>query len=158
MNKFGIKVLAMDVDGTLTDGKIYIGASGESFKVFDIKDGYAIKHFLPDMGITPIIVTGRESAFVSVRAKELGIQHIYQGITAKDEVMYEICQQHHVNLTQIAFIGDDLNDLPAMEIVGLAACPSNAALEVKNISTYICQSSGGSGAVREFCEWLRCES
>jgi len=150
-----IKILAMDVDGTLTDGKIYMGVSGESFKAFDVKDGYAIKHFLPEMNIIPVIVTGRSSPFVVARARELGILHLYQGIMAKDEAVHEICRQHHVNLSQIAFIGDDLNDLPAMQIVGLAACPADAVPEVRNASHYICQKSGGSGAVREFCEWLR---
>lgn len=150
-----IKALIMDVDGTLTDGKVYIGSDGEVFKAFHIKDGYAIKHILPEINCIPIIITGRTSRAVEIRASELGIKHIYQGIADKLGLLEQLCTELNFLPEEAAYIGDDLNDIDIMKAVGLAACPADAVDEVKNIAKYICSRIGGDGAVRELCDFLK---
>lgn len=149
-----ILALVMDVDGTLTDGKIYMGANGEVLKAFSVKDGYGIGKILPQYGIDPIIITGRSSAIVEQRARELGIQSLYQGIDDKQACLCAISLERKVSFEQIACIGDDLNDLPMMLLCGIKGCPADAAAEVKAVCDYICTTSGGQGAVREFIEWI----
>lgn len=153
MNK-NIKILFMDVDGTLTDGKIYMGSNGEAMKAFDIKDGYGIREVLPKHGIIPVIITGRVSEIVNNRAKELQITELYQGKHEKQETMLRVLDKYHYSGCEAAYIGDDILDISCMELCGIKGCPSDAAPEVKEISDYICQAPGGSGAVREFIEWL----
>lgn len=152
-----IKLLVMDVDGTLTDGKIYMGPSGEVMKAFDVKDGYAIAHMLPEMGIVPVILTGRKSAIVENRARELGIKELHQGVSDKLVVLKAIALSYHASPEEIAYIGDDLNDLDCIEFAGFSACPADAAGEVKRKVSYICESYGGQGALREMAERLRNE-
>lgn len=155
LSEIHIKFLIMDVDGTLTDGKIYMAASGELFKAFDIKDGCGIHDILPKHNITPVIITARESQIVLNRAKELSITHVYQGCRDKLSKLKEVCNNE---LNTVAYIGDDILDLQCMEPVkaagGITACPSDAVDEVKHIADYVCEKSGGNGAVREFIEWL----
>ena len=148
-----IKMLVMDVDGTLTDGKIYMGSDGEVFKAFDVKDGYAIAH-LHEVGIIPVIITGRKSKIVENRAKELNIKEVYQGVSDKVEKLKEVAKDNGVLLEEVAYIGDDLNDLDCMGICGLSACPNDAIDEVIQNVNYICKHSGGNGAVREFIEYI----
>ena len=142
----------MDVDGTLTDGKIYMGENGEVMKAFDIKDGYAIAHMLPEMGIVPVIITGRTSKIVENRAKELGITELYQGRRDKLNVMYEVMKKYNCTKENCAYIGDDVFDIPCMEQCAVSACPADAVQEVKDISSYICVSKAGHGAVREIID------
>lgn len=149
-----IKVLAMDVDGTLTDGKINIGRDGEIFKSFDVKDGYAIKHLLPKFDILPVIITGRISEITENRAKELGIEYLYQNIKNKQEILLDLCKKHKIELQNIAYIGDDLNDLEIMQNVALAGCPADAVKEIRSIAHFISNKNGGNGAVRDFIEWI----
>ncbi len=149
-----IKVLIMDVDGTLTDGKIYMGNSGECFKAFDIKDGYGIHNILPTYSITPVIITGRTSAIVERRAAELGIIQLYQGVLDKEECLRQIAESNSVSLAEIACIGDDVIDIPMMNLCGVSGCPSDAVTEVRERCDYVCKASGGQGAVREFIEWV----
>ena len=149
-----IKLFVMDVDGTLTDGKIYIGANGEVMKAFDIKDGYAIAHILPKSGIVSVIITGRESAIVSARAKELKISELYQGVQDKLEKLKEIAEKFGASVDEIAYIGDDVNDLPCIEYCELTACPSDAIDDVKKKVKYICSHEAGRGAVREWIDYL----
>ena len=149
-----IKMLVMDVDGTLTDGHIYIGPSGEVMKAFDVKDGYAIAHILPKVGITPVIITGRSSAIVEYRAKELKINELYQGVGDKLTKLKEVATAHGLTAKEIAYVGDDLNDLDCIKFCGVSACPQDAIPEVKESVSYICAHNGGSGAVREFVETL----
>lgn len=149
-----IKAVVFDVDGTLTDGKIHISESGELFKSFDVKDGYGIRNILPTYGIIPVIITGRTSKIVEFRAKELGIEYLYQGIKDKAGCVRDIAEKMDIPLNHIACIGDDLNDIPMMELCGLRGCPSDAVADVKEICDYVCKSAGGHGAVREFIEWL----
>jgi 3-deoxy-D-manno-octulosonate 8-phosphate phosphatase (KDO 8-P phosphatase) len=153
-----IKHLVLDVDGTLTDGKVYMGASGELMKAFNIKDGYGIHDMLIPAGITPIIITGRDSAIVTNRALELGIAEVHQGIRDKLGKMKELLSSLNGKLQYTAYIGDDLNDLVCMKAVkgegGLVGCPADAASEVKEICNYVCKKKGGDGAVREFIEYI----
>jgi len=146
-------MLVMDVDGTLTDGKIYMSANGELMKAFNIKDGYAIAR-LRDYGIEPIIITGRSSEIVQQRCAELKISEIHQGIDNKSYKLREICKRRHVTLSQVAYIGDDMNDLSCMKICGFSACPADAMKQVKDSVNFVCEANGGNGAVREFIDYL----
>ena len=148
-----IKLLVMDVDGTLTDGKIYMSANGELMKAFNIKDGYAIAR-LREYGIEPVVITGRSSDIVSHRCSELKINELYQGIENKSFKLREVCKNLNLNLSQVAYIGDDLNDWPCMKICGCSACPSDAIKQVKESVNYVCEAKGGDGAVREFIDFL----
>ena len=148
-----IKLLVMDVDGTLTDGKIYMSANGELMKAFNIKDGYAIAR-LRDYGIEPVIITGRSSEIVRQRCAELKIIEFHQGIDNKSFKLRDVCEKYHIDLSQAAYIGDDLNDLPCMKICGFSACPSDAMKSVKNAVNYVCEAKGGEGAVRELVDYL----
>ncbi len=145
-----IKLLVMDVDGTLTDGHIYIGSNGELMKAFDVKDGYAIYHMLPANNITPVIITGRSSAIVAARAKELKITELHQGVSDKLAVLKEVAAKYNALPEEIAYIGDDLNDLDCMSYCGCTACPADAVDEVLETAKYVCTHNGGQGAVRDF--------
>ncbi len=149
-----VKMLVMDVDGTLTDGKIYYYSDGTEGKAFDVKDGYAIKHFLPQMGIVPVIITGRISDIVSRRAEELGSREVHQGIQNKIELFDMLLEKYGVGEENVAYIGDDLNDLPFIQKVGLSFCPCDAAEEIRKAVDITLMSAGGNGAVRECVEWL----
>lgn len=153
--KFTIKAIVMDVDGTLTDGGLYISETGELVKRFHVKDGYAIHDLLPQLGIIPIIITGRKSDIVLRRCNELGIVHVVQGSTEKLADLTKILSLEHIELAETAYIGDDINDLECMKKVGVKGCPCDAVDEVKKVVDYITKCSGGNGAVREFIEWLK---
>lgn len=152
-----IKIFIMDVDGTMTDGKIYMGAAGELIKAFDIKDGYGIHEILPAHGVTTVIMTGRMSQIVVNRARELEINYVLQNIKDKKEAIYDLSKKLGVSTAEMAYIGDDLIDKPAIKLCGISACPADAVNEVKSIVTYVCTKNGGDGAVREFIEWLLLE-
>jgi 3-deoxy-D-manno-octulosonate 8-phosphate phosphatase (KDO 8-P phosphatase) len=147
-----IKMLVMDVDGTLTDGCIYTGAEGEMMKAFHVQDGYAIAHVLPEKGIVPVIITGRSSKIMERRAAELKINHLHQGIADKLSKLEEVADVLGVAAEEIAYIGDDVNDLDCIRYCGLTACPADAVGAVRNAVDYICGRNGGSGAVREFID------
>ena len=149
-----IKALAMDVDGTLTDGKMHMGEKGELFKSLHVKDGYAIHHMLPQMGIIPIIVTGRNSLIVERRCNEIGVVHIAQGSIKKVEDLKHILEELNIEWKDTAYIGDDKNDLECMKLAGVTGCPLDAVNEVKQQSDFISEYYGGCGAVREFVEWI----
>ncbi len=144
----------MDVDGTLTDGKINMGPDGELFKAFDIKDGYAINEMLPAHGIVPAIITGRTSSIVENRARELHIGELHQGKHDKLDTLKELMKKHGCTRENVAYIGDDILDIECMEQCGLVGCPADAAQKVKDIAHYICRNRGGDGAVREFIEFI----
>lgn len=148
-----IKMLVMDVDGTLTDGRIYIGAGGEAFKAFNVKDGYGIT-CLRKHGVIPVIITGRKSDIVSRRAEELGIIELHQGVGDKLQKLKEVAQKYGCAFDEIAYIGDDLNDLECIQYCGLTACPADAMDEVKKGVGYVCKNAGGCGAVREYVEYI----
>lgn len=152
-----INLLVMDVDGTLTDGKIYMGDSGEVCKAFDIKDGCGIRMILAPAGIKPVIITGRKSKILENRCNELGITELYQDVSDKVACLNMLLGSNP-DYSKVAYIGDDINDLPCMELIktngGIVGCPADAADKVKKIASYICIRNGGNGAVREFIEWL----
>lgn len=149
-----IKMLVMDVDGTLTDGRIYIGAQGEIMKAFDVKDGYGIVEFRQSGGV-PVIITGRRSEIVKTRCRELGIDELYQGISNKLEQLKKVAEKHQVLPKEIAYIGDDLNDLECIQYCGYSGCPRDAIEEIKRYVSYVCLNDGGKGAVREFIGCIR---
>lgn len=154
MRNDNIKILVLDVDGTLTDGKVYIGETGELFKAFDIKDGLGIHDLLPRYGIVPVIITGRQSTILAVRCKEIGIEYLYQGVSDKVGTLKRLLEEWELDYKNCAYIGDDVNDLPCMKLVAVSGCPADAVMEVKQKVQYIATRNGGCGAVREFIEWL----
>lgn len=149
-----IKLFVMDVDGTLTDGKIYMGNQGEVFKAFDVRDGYAINNILRRYGVKTAIITGRRSKIVENRSKELKIDFLYQDIKDKLSVLQELSNQLAVSFEQIVYMGDDVADLECMKRCKYSACPVDAVSEIKANSKYICKAEGGRGAVREYVEYL----
>lgn len=155
-----IRLVVFDVDGTLTDGKIYMGEQGEVFKVFDIKDGLGIHDLLPRYGIASAVITARTSGIVANRCRELGIEYCRQGIRDKVGALAEIARELGLaeNESRVyeeaAYMGDDLIDLPCMLRCGLIACPSNAAGEVREVAHFCSDQPGGDGAARQFIEWL----
>lgn len=148
-----IKLLIIDVDGTLTDGIVYIGNHGELCKGFYVRDGIGILNLIK-AGITPVILTSRESEIVLQRCKELGIRQIFQNVKDKREKLLEIERELKVKSEEIAYIADDINDLDAMKLAGMKGCPADAVPEVKKICEFISQFNGGRGAVREFIEYI----
>ncbi len=159
-----IKFLVMDVDGTLTDGKIYMGKDGEVCKAFDIKDGCGIKDILPKHEIIPVIITARSSVIVKNRCEELGISMCYQGTRHKYDKLMEIISDYNnehgekYTLENCAYIGDDIVDLFCMKEIkksnGIVGCPQNSTKEVVEVSDFVSHCKGGEGAVREFIEWI----
>lgn len=149
-----IKLFVMDVDGTLTDGKIYMGNNGELMKAFNVKDGYAISQLITKQRIIPIIITGRESRIIEQRAAELGIVELYQGVEDKISLLKMLAKKYNTNSDEIAYIGDDVNDLECINFCKFTACPADAHDIVKPEVSYICSKTGGNGAVREFIDWI----
>ncbi|MBT1177911.1 KdsC family phosphatase [Bifidobacterium callimiconis] len=149
-----IRLLVMDVDGTLTDGRICIGADGEMMKTFNCKDGYGIKHLLPAAGITPMIITGRNSTILARRADELGITELYQGVHDKLPLLRRLMEERGLTPNEVAYIGDDFNDLEAIRFAGLSGCPADSTQGIIDVVDYVCRRDGGRGAVREFIEHM----
>lgn len=154
-----IKLLILDIDGTMTDGKIYMSSDGEMLKSFSIKDGYGITHILPQLSIKPIVITGRKSKIVENRCSELKITDIYQGCSNKMEVLIKVMADYSVSFNELAYIGDDDNDLDCMTKIkkagGFVGCPFDASPNVVRIADYISDKCGGDGAVRDFIERLQ---
>ena len=148
-----IKLLILDVDGVLTDGKILYSDSGEEIKAFDVKDGHGIKLLLRS-GMEVALVTGRESQVVLHRAKDLGIEQVYQKVMNKIEVYESILKEKKLNDRNVAFMGDDLVDIPVLRRVGFSATVWDAMPDVKEVVDYTTSRRGGEGAVREICELL----
>lgn len=160
VQKKDVRLLILDVDGTLTDGRIYMGPDGEAMKAFDIKDGYAIVHLLPEAGILPAVITGRSSRIVENRCAELGIRLLYQGVQDKPSVFAKVLAAAGAELglpltgRNAAYMGDDLIDLPCMRLCAVRGCPADAAEAVRAECQFVSRKNGGAGAVREFIEWL----
>lgn len=148
-----IKLIILDVDGTLTDGGIYLDSNGIETKKFNIKDGAGIV-LARKYGIKFMILTGRKSKCVEIRAKELGIEYIEQGISKKEIFLQRFINEHQLVSSEIAYIGDDYNDIECMKLVGCKICPNDATEEVKEIADCIMPHSGGKGAVRDFCDFI----
>ncbi len=148
-----VKLLALDVDGVLTDGTLYIGASGEMFKGFNAKDGMGISCALRSK-LDVAIITGRSSEIIRRRAEELGIKTVLEGVRDKAATLSQLAKQCSLGEDAVAYIGDDLNDLPAFSIAGVAFAPSDAADEVCDAADIILAHAGGKGAVREAIEMI----
>jgi len=146
-------LLALDVDGVLTNGQVILGNNGQEFKAFNIRDGLGIK-LAQEAGIVVAIITGRTSEVVERRAAELGITEIYQGIGEKLPVLHNLIEKYGLSMTQVAYIGDDLNDLPIIKSVGFGATVADGAEEVKKHAVYVSPLKGGKGAVREVLEFI----
>ena len=149
-----IELVALDMDGTLTDGSINISAEGELFKQFNAKDGLGIttarRH-----GLKVCIITGRKGPIVQRRAEELGIgADVMSGISAKRQALLALADKYDLTWEEIAFMGDDLNDLPALLTAGLSAAPTDAAEDVKQRVDFIASHKGGQGAVRDLLELI----
>lgn len=148
-----IRLLALDVDGVLTDGRIYYSNSGDEIKAFNIKDGLGIK-LLQNAGVKVVIITGRESEIVARRARELGITEVVQGREDKHQALLEVCQRHDLPLQQCAYMGDDLPDLGAIEAAGLGMTVSDSCTAVSDAADWQSRLGGGCGAVRDACEFI----
>lgn len=148
-----IELVLLDVDGTLSDGKIYYSDKGEEYKVFDVKDGLGLRVW-GKVGKKSAIITGRNSCIVERRAKELGITEIFMGVENKAEVVLKLKEKYSLSKEQIACIGDDYNDLPMFKESGLKFSPSNAIEAIKNRADIVLSRKGGDGAVREMIEYL----
>ncbi len=148
-----IKLLVMDVDGTLTDSAMYYSASGEEMKRFHTRDGMAI-NLLRRGEIETAIITSENSKIVMSRAMKLNLEHIIMGCRNKSTSLRELAEQLKLSLKEIAFIGDDINDYYVMKIAGVSACPADAADLILGTADYICKKNGGYGAVREFAELI----
>ena len=159
-----IRFLVMDVDGTLTDGKIYMGQDGELLKAFDIKDGYGIKCLLPGANIIPVVITARNSKIVENRCREMGVTELHQGKMDKFATLLQVLKKYSdmdkavYTLANVAYVGDDLLDLqcmkPIKEAGGLVACPNDAVDEVKKVANYVASKNAGNGTVREIIDKL----
>ena len=148
-----MRLLALDVDGVLSDGKLYFGNQGEEIKAFNSLDGHGIK-MLQGSGVKVAIVTGRTSNIVAQRAKQLGIELVLQGREDKLKALYELTEHLRLDWNAMAYIGDDLPDLAAIIKVGLGISVPNAAKTMAQYSQYVTRLSGGHGAVREVCDLI----
>ncbi|MDZ7766286.1 MAG: HAD-IIIA family hydrolase [Melioribacteraceae bacterium] len=149
-----IKLVLTDCDGVLTDTGTYYSARGEEMKRFSIRDGMGTERLRKFCNIETGIVTGENSGIVSRRAEKLNITEVHLGIKDKASLVKEIAERLELSLEEIAFIGDDTNDLKIMKLVGLTACPSDATRFAKEISDLIVESKGGQGAFRDFAEFI----
>ena len=148
-----IRLLVLDVDGVLTDGGLYYGASGEETKRFDVRDGLAMVE-ARHAGLTLAILSGRSSAAVARRMEELGIAEVHQGVRDKDAVLTALMRRLGLDPAEVAMMGDDLADLPPMKRAGLALAPVNAVPEVRKAADWVSRRAGGAGAVRDALELL----
>lgn len=152
MKKIGkVKLLILDVDGVLTDGRIVIDDAGMESKEFDVRDGHGLR-ILMRFGIDVVLVTGRRSRVVEHRAADLGITEVHQGILNKAEVFTEILKRRDIIPEETACVGDDLVDIPLLRRAGFSVAVADAVPEARRIADYVTQHRGGRGAVREVCE------
>jgi 3-deoxy-D-manno-octulosonate 8-phosphate phosphatase (KDO 8-P phosphatase) len=149
----GIRAAIFDVDGVLTDGRIYISERGEEFKAFNTLDGHGLK-LLTQGGITPIVITGRDSPAVRKRVADLGIQHAVYGAHDKLAAAAGVMKTLHIDWTALAAMGDDWPDLPLMTRAAFACAPANAHIEAKAVAHHVTKAEGGHGAARECCDLL----
>jgi 3-deoxy-D-manno-octulosonate 8-phosphate phosphatase (KDO 8-P phosphatase) len=148
-----VRLLVLDVDGVLTDGRLYYGARGESLKVFHVRDGLGIKE-VAAAGITVAIISGRKSAAVARRARELGIRHVTQGANDKLLALTRLAKSQSVTLEQCACVGDDTPDVPILQAAGVAIAVADAHADACAVADLVTSRAGGHGAVREVCDWL----
>ncbi|MDR0393355.1 MAG: HAD-IIIA family hydrolase [Puniceicoccales bacterium] len=148
-----IRLIAFDVDGVLTDGRIYYGAQGECMKVFNSKDGYGIR-LARTQGYHLAIITARKSVFVEKRAADWGLKHVFQDIQDKRPVFEALCKELNIDYEQTTYMGDDALDIPVLKLAGFATCPQDAMPIVKKSCHWISKYKGGLGAARELCDLI----
>jgi 3-deoxy-D-manno-octulosonate 8-phosphate phosphatase (KDO 8-P phosphatase) len=146
-----VRVATFDVDGILTDGRLYYTDSGEEIKAFHVQDGHGIK-MLSESGITVAIITSRTSRVVENRARDLGIEFLFQGVANKLETLRDLLRRLQIDMQAASYMGDDLIDLPVLRRCGFAASVPDAPAVVRKHAHYVTRAAGGCGAVREFAE------
>ncbi len=149
-----IKLLITDCDGVLTDAGVYYGENGEVLKKFNIRDGMGVERLRKLVNVETAIITGEVSPSVAKRAEKLKITALHLGIKDKLAVLVQIMVNRNLTKNNIAYIGDDVNDIEIMQNVGLTACPSDAISFTKEVADYICENKGGEGCFREFAELI----
>ncbi len=149
----GIRLFATDVDGVLTDAGMYYTEAGDELKKFNTRDGMGIK-LLQQAGLITALITQEETALVARRAVKLAIPEVHQGAKDKLRVLHEMAVRYGIALDQVAYMGDDVNDLEALKAVGFSAAPADAPPAVTNVVRYVCRKKGGEGAVREVAEMI----
>ncbi len=148
-----IRLLVLDVDGVLTDGRLYCGARGEVLKVFHVRDGHGIRE-LSAAGVAIAVISGRRSAAVAYRCRELDIRHLTQGADDKLAAFERLRRRLRLGAAQCACVGDDSVDVPLMRVVGLAFAVADAHPAARRAAHVVTSEAGGRGAVREVCDWL----
>ena len=148
-----LKLFATDVDGVLTDAGMYYGESGEELKKFHTRDGMGIK-LLQAEGVMIAIITMEQTKIVARRAKKLGISEVFQGAKDKVSVLTHLSEKFNIPFEQMAYMGDDVNDVAALQTVGYAAAPADCVDQVRQVVHYICQKNGGEGVVREVIDMI----
>jgi YrbI family 3-deoxy-D-manno-octulosonate 8-phosphate phosphatase len=148
-----VRLLCVDVDGVLTDAGMYYGPDGEVLKKFNTRDGMGLAR-VREAGVAVAIISGEDSAIVYARAAKLKIDEVFSGVANKLDVVNDLAASHNIAPDEVAYIGDDLNDLTAMECVGFACAVADAADPIKAMAHYVAQRRGGDGAVREVCELI----
>jgi 3-deoxy-D-manno-octulosonate 8-phosphate phosphatase (KDO 8-P phosphatase) len=148
-----VSLVVLDVDGVLTDGRLWYGPDGESMKVFDVRDGYGIKSLIA-AGIGVAVISGRRSGAVTARMRELGVTDVAQGVADKARALAELLKRNAIEAKCVACLVDDTPDLGLMAAVGLPAAVADAHPEVLAAAKHVTRATGGRGAVREFCDWL----
>ena len=148
-----IRLLVLDVDGVLTDGRLYFGPRGEALKVFHVRDGFGLVQ-LQRAGVRVAVISGRRSPMVAVRCRELGVRHLHQGVADKLGVFSRLCARLALTPADCACVGDDLPDLSLMRAAALSFAAADAHREVRRAADVVTRSPGGGGAVREVCDHL----
>jgi 3-deoxy-D-manno-octulosonate 8-phosphate phosphatase (KDO 8-P phosphatase) len=148
-----VSLVVLDVDGVLTDGQLWYGPEGENLKVFDVRDGHGIKSLIA-AGIGVAVISGRRSAAVTARMRELGVSDVAQGVGDKARALAELLKRNAVDARRVACLVDDTPDLDLMAAVGLPAAVADAHPDVLAAAGHVTRARGGRGAVREFCDWL----
>ena len=148
-----VRLLILDVDGVMTDGRIILDARGEETKQFHVRDGHGLK-LLIQAGIEVVIISGRDSRAVEFRARQLGIRRVYQGVANKAPVLKELIERGGFEKDQVCCVGDDLPDLPLFGEVGISIAVADAVPELLEEATLVTEKNGGAGAVREVCDWI----
>ncbi len=148
-----IRLVCFDVDGTLTDGRLYFDSQGGEMKCFHVHDGQGLR-LLEDAGIRVALITARRSNIVQARGKDLRLRYVFDGVADKHAVLQQICASENLSLAEAAFMGDDYPDLMCLQNVGLSACPADAMAVIQRVAHWQSRLPGGLGAAREFCDFI----
>jgi 3-deoxy-D-manno-octulosonate 8-phosphate phosphatase (KDO 8-P phosphatase) len=148
-----IRLACFDVDGTLTDGRLYFDSQGQELKAFHVHDGQGLR-LLEDAGISVALITARRSSIAQARGRDLRLKYVFDGVADKLSVLQSICAQESISLSQVAYMGDDYPDLACLQSVGLAACPADALMAVRQHAHWCSRLPGGAGAARELADLI----